>query len=91
MIVVLSFLRITVSLFRLNSAEKGCRKFHSFFDLLRVCLHVTGAKHLIKMIVRARARIIWIIGEECLNGQLDLVLLPGPDTHLLKEDLLVEL
>jgi hypothetical protein len=88
--VELSFWRITVSLFRLNSAEKGCRKFHGFFDLLRVCLHVTDAKHLIKLVVRARARIIRIIGEECLDELMDLVLLPGPDTHL-KKELSVEL
>lgn len=80
-----NFWRITLSLFRLNSVEKSRRKFHSVFDLLRVCLHVTDAEHLIKLVVRARARIIRIIGEECLDELMDLVLLSGPDTHLTKE------
>lgn len=36
------------------------------------------------MVVTARARIIWIIGEECLDELMDMVLLPGPDTYLVE-------
>jgi hypothetical protein len=57
---------------------------HSFFDLLRICLYVTDARYVIKLVVTTRARIIWSIGEKCLDELMDLVLLPGPDAHLKK-------